>query len=369
MSSQNKPRIYYLCPDHSKASGGIKQIYRHVDILNKHGFNAYVLHATKNFKCTWFENCTPVVYNPKIFKPILATEKTNVISLLKKRFIWFKEGFLRTCIFAGKKGTSVSTYAQLNKNDYLVVPENCGPHISKVAKGVKKIFFNQNAHYTFRGYKTEMDEHATPYVNSEVIATMVVSSHNLAYLKSIFPQHKVTRVYNSINPNIFCFASNKKKQIAYMPRKLSEEANQIINSLKFKGCIEGFKIIDIQNKSERETAEILKDSLIFLSFSYREGCPLPPMEAMACGCIVVGYDGWGAKEYLKNDFCYPISNGDEITFIDTMANVLGEHAKDPEVILKRGQKASEYILCEYSTKKETESVLKFWEHIFREHNI
>ena len=52
--------IYYMCPDLKRAFGGVRMIYRHVDILNEAGFSACVLHMHAPFNCTWFDHDTPV---------------------------------------------------------------------------------------------------------------------------------------------------------------------------------------------------------------------------------------------------------------------------------------------------------------------
>jgi len=64
-------RLLFVCPDIQKPSGGIKQIYRQVDVLNKNGFEAYILHDNPGFKCNWFANKTPVLYNPSLFKDLV----------------------------------------------------------------------------------------------------------------------------------------------------------------------------------------------------------------------------------------------------------------------------------------------------------
>ena len=38
-----KPKIYFICPNNKLISGGVKQIYRQVEVLNNHGIDAYVL--------------------------------------------------------------------------------------------------------------------------------------------------------------------------------------------------------------------------------------------------------------------------------------------------------------------------------------
>ncbi|MGO7983675.1 hypothetical protein ACC691_38170, partial [Rhizobium johnstonii] len=53
--------MYYLAPHGRSASGGVRTIYRHVDLLNESGISASVLHEPDHFRATWFENNTRVV--------------------------------------------------------------------------------------------------------------------------------------------------------------------------------------------------------------------------------------------------------------------------------------------------------------------
>ena len=41
------PIIYFFCPDLPHPLGGIKQTYRHVDVLNANGFDAWIVYRTK----------------------------------------------------------------------------------------------------------------------------------------------------------------------------------------------------------------------------------------------------------------------------------------------------------------------------------
>ena len=55
------PTVYYLTPDDNTPRGGVRVMYRHVDLLNANGINAKVLHTRAGFRCTWFANTSTVV--------------------------------------------------------------------------------------------------------------------------------------------------------------------------------------------------------------------------------------------------------------------------------------------------------------------
>ena len=97
-------------------------------------------------------------------------------------------------------------------------------------------------------------------------------------------------------------------------RKHADEAVQVLNILRCRRALEGWDLVAIDGLPEHEVAKRLAECAIFLSFGYPEGCPLPPLEAMASGCVVVGYHGWGGREYFKPTFSDPIEAGDIIGF-------------------------------------------------------
>ena len=148
-----------------------------------------------------------------------------------------------------------------------------------------------------------------------------------------------------------------------MTRKNPQDVMQVINILKFRGMLDDFDIVPIENKSEAEVAQIMRDSLIFLSFSYAEGFSLPAAEAMACGSIVIGYHGMGGKEFFDPAFSYPIQNADIIAFAQAVEEVIKEYNNNPHIFEKKGQQASEYILKTYTTEKEKEDIRTFWNEI------
>jgi glycosyltransferase involved in cell wall biosynthesis len=315
-----EPNIYILCPDYSVPVGGVKMLYRHVDILNNHGFSAFIVHNQNNFRCTWFDNNTRVAYGRDI---------------------------------------------QLQQSDYLVIPEIYGSDISRIEKGIRKVIFNQNSYLTFKDYSLKKENLMTPFLDRDTVAVIVVSEDNKNYLNYVFPDLNFLRIHYSINPILFSYQSNKKKQICFMPRKNFTDALQVINILKFRNALGDFEIVPIHDKSEKEVAEILRESLIFLSFGYPEGCPLPPAEAMACGCLVIGYHGGGGKEYFRSDFSFPIEVGDIIGFANTVERVINDYEENPELISKKAEIAATFIKNNYAPAIETRDIIECWNKIIK----
>lgn len=90
-------------------------------------------------------------------------------------------------------------------------------------------------------------------------------------------------------------------RIAFMPRKNKALAKQIRET--FEALDEGLAArctwLEIAGMSAREVAGALGSAHVFLATGFPEGCPLPPLEAMACGCLVTGYMGFGGSDYMR----------------------------------------------------------------------
>ena len=115
--------------------------------------------------------------------------------------------------------------------------------------------------------------------------------------------------------------------------------------------------------SEQDVAKILKDTTIFLSFNHQDGFGLPPAEAMACGCIVIGYTGQGGEEYFNETFCYPIQDRNVHEFAKTLEQVINDYKSDPKPLIEKGRKASEFILTEYALEIEKNDIVQVWNDI------
>lgn len=356
----SNPRIFFVTPDINSPTGGIKQLYRQVDVLNRNGFDAYILHQKADFKCTWFDNNTKIAYHKEIY--------SDLENLIKESVTKDYSNLLKFKIAASKKIKKFLSFKKtinisINKKDIFVFAEVYGPEICKLLKENKKVIYNQGAYQTFFHYNLNLNNNVTPYTNSELIATIVNSEDARNYISYVFPKMKVERVRYGIDSKNFYFSDKKKKKIVFMPRRLRVDLVQVINILKFRGILNDWELVEIHNMNEQEVANNLRDCAIFLSFSINEGFGMPPAEAMACGCLVVGYSGKGGKEFFKEDFCYPIEDRDVISFAEKFEEVILSYNKNPKPFIEMGKKASEFILSEYSMEMEEKTIVECWNNI------
>ncbi len=352
--------IYFICPDLNTPAGGIKQLYRQVDVLNKYGFKASVVHGHKHFKVNWFKNQTPVVWHPLVSK----LEKNSGRNLRKKIKALVKNTF-KTELDYDKSIHNKKLI--LNNDDIIVFPEFYGKAINTVFQDQKTVVYNQNCYYSFRGYgvPNQNNSNGSIYKQERLQGVIVASANAVTYVKNFLLDKPVYRVKYGIDKLVFSFQAHKKKQIAFMPRKLREDAEQILNILNIRGVLAGWDIVSIQGMHEEEVAEVLKESAIFLSFNHREGFGMPPAEAMACGCIVVGYAGQGGEEYFLPEITYKISERKITEFTKILEQVMSDFENNPKKLGKMGLEASKFIEKEYNMKSEEESIIDVWQALLK----
>jgi hypothetical protein len=275
-------RVLMMTPDLNDPIGGIKVHYQMVDALNRAGVEAMVVHREPGFRCTWFDNSTRIV---------------SVESL------------------------------RATRNDVVVVPEEWTAYIPDLPVEIRKVVFNQNAYSTF-SWGADAALVRDVLNRPDVERVVVVSEDNASYVRYAFPSIDVRRVRGTIDQSVFNSPPDvrKRKQLAYMPRRRERESSDVLSLLRSRDALGDWRIVPIDNVPEARVAATLQQSAIFLCFSLREGLGLPPAEAMACGCVVIGFHGFGGRDFGENAIWVP--EGDVVEFARAVESALATWESD-----------------------------------------
>lgn len=95
-------------------------------------------------------------------------------------------------------------------------------------------------------------------------------------------------------------------RVAWMPRKnraLARQIREMVDARRAALRQSPLEWVEIHKVVQDEVAKILRGCDIFLCTGFPEGCALPPLEAMACGCVGVGFSGFGCWDYMRLTGC------------------------------------------------------------------
>ncbi len=309
-------RILYISYDSLEPSGGVKVLYSHVSHLAKNGYPAFIVHNQPDFKLPWLDCDVPILYT-----------RNNL---------------------------------QISPNDIVVIPEDhkTALNIFKEIQ-VRKYVFCQNHYYVFKGLQSS-DSWQDYGVSTVFCCSEIISR----FIQNVFGYAEVPVVHNAIDLDLFK-PREKKLQIAYMPRKRPGELDFIRNL--FNRLYKQYKQIPwicIDKVNEAKVAEIMSESAVFLSTSIYEGLGLPPLEAMACGCAVVGFHGGGGLEYASSENGYWCEEGDVIECAKTLGNVVSLINNDDEEINKVKEHALKKT-AEYTFDRQERELLNFWSKVYK----
>lgn len=350
--------MFFWQPDIPLPTGGLKQAYRHVEILDQAGVEARVLHTKRGFVCDWFEHQAPIAYLGEALPRSAMRQVGKVVPRMTPPLdLNLFEG--RTIHLPDASGRSRKH--TLSADDVLVMPEYPGAELADAKIELPTVILNQNVHGTFRGYGFGERSGSTIYTEPNVLAAIVVSEHNKRYLEYAFEGLVVHRVVNGVNAALFHpNDSPRLRRIAYMPRRMPHHLEQVINILSERGALEGWELAPIAGLSEEGVADVLRHSKIFLSACEEEGFGLPPVEAGMAGCLVVGYTGAAADEYAEHGMYERVDQDDVLGFAQAVERTMKWVDSDADAAIAKARASSEYLSERYSLEREAESVLAAW---------
>jgi len=307
----HKTRILYLSHDSIVPSGGVKAIYHHVSHLVQNAYPAFVVHNKAGFSLSWMKCKVPTLY--------------------------IEEDF------------------QVFPNDIIVIPEDYSAALDAFRNiQVRKYVFCQNHFYIFKGLQKERR-----WEDFGICGVFCSSEIIREFVRFVFGYNEVPVVHYAIPSEPFK-PRQKRLQVAYMPRKRAPEID-FIKKL-FNSLYPQYKEIPwicIDKVEEAKAAQILGESAVFLSTSLYEGFGLPPVEAMACGCIVVGFHGYGGLEYVSQENGFWCEEGNIIECAITLGRVVSIFADDHQRIDRIRQRALK-TAAKYTPDRQEKDLIEFW---------
>jgi glycosyltransferase involved in cell wall biosynthesis len=312
--------LYYFCPESSYQSAGVRILYRHVEVLVRHGINAAILHVEPPFKAP----DTPDV-------PI------------------------RHC----------NVPHTLNTDDLFVIPEPCTDFMQAVNSGPNRRFvIALNWDYIFNPLKRNSDWKSlgiervlthSPFIADLVIWSMGLPSHVFQW---------------GIHPKLYFPQSPKKLEVAFIDRKQTRaDALKKILASRNPRFATDITWTALRDLTEIEYAAVIRRASIFLNLSPAEGLPCSLLEAMRCRTLVAGYNSVGGQDELiptgPNQNAILVENLDYPTLArhlePILLNLLKGDSTDYVSIIDNAFNTS----LQYDWDAEEASILSLWQELLK----
>lgn len=317
--------VYFYESSGATPRGGVKQSYRHVEILCRNGIDAAIVHRQPRYRASWFASTAPVID--------LAA---------------FRERFR-----AGE--------------DIVVTHEGLGPQIFQFPP--PRVIFNQNVYYGFSAI--DEDSAQSPYDDATVIC---VSDHNAELLRFAYPRARVLRVQIGVDATRFRARSLRAKKLRVVyPASKGESINaalrEVVSSRARAGTngLGELEWVALQGKTEEQVAQLLEESLFFLFASVEEGYALLPIEAMLAGCILLTHGNGPQREYVPAPFLH--TPHDVLGMANTIEMILARAPVSLDEWQPICDAAREHVTELCSLAREEASVLDVWRQILAKSHV
>lgn len=278
-------RILYFCPDFPQPSGGIKTLYRHVQRLGEIGFDAWIVHQKHPFRAAWHGLDAPTLWLSQ--RPELTRQDVLVIPEVMHQVM------RQTARFAGERIVIALSWSPT----YWNLPQGS----SWRSFGISRVITKSPL---IRDYlRWSMD------IEAELVRENV--SRSEYFFEAAAKRPKV------------CFLTRKERSASWLQQALCAKGSPFTE----------FAWMPLRELNEFDYARQLREASVYVTTNMQEGMNTSVLEAMACGCLVVGYSGIGGGVYMQPEGpgqnCLLVENGDLPALGRLLESTLVQLAGDP----------------------------------------
>jgi len=277
-------RICYFCPDFSLPSGGTKCLYRHVFQLNRLGCDAYIVHSKRGFKITWHGYDVPVLWLDD----------------------WVMFGPQDICVFP-----EGMTQMMKQSRDF---------NLCRVVVALSWSYIYE---------RLPAGEDWSDYGIANVITPSRTTKEFVEWSMNI----PTVLISDYVDGARFAYRPDRKiRKISYMSRKSGDFLAEILR--KKGGPPARYHWMRLLDLNEDQYASELVESRVYVASGSREGANISVLEAMSAGCVVVGFSGIGARDYMiaqgAAQNCVLVENGDLLALGRAVEGVVGHLERDAD---------------------------------------
>ena len=301
---KNEFNIHFYCPAMNQPSGGIGVLLRVAAAYKKQGFNVKV----------WYEPSMNREASMQASQQ--AKKEVEVFDIFNPNWVDFDiSGIEFFPLKESKDGKIICTDGkvkqtfslQLATEDFMFIPEGF-PNVMErtINAPCKRIILAQSWLYVLAGMKN-----GQMWQNFGINDVVSVSDCISQYIGAIMPGIQIKSLKQGINRDIFYKPeklSDKMPLIGYQRGRGPESEMKMHTIIKMfyaaNPHMRWFRFMEMSGMSRNEFAERLRDCAFVLYTDDIAGFGTLPLEAMACGTHVIGFDAPGGREYAtdKNGF-------------------------------------------------------------------
>ena len=334
--------IYFALPENQTPTGGVNVAFVFTEILEAHGNAASVHFETRDYVYEFTDCNVRSTYSPNTaglsqgIRDRLRSPRT--IQQLREKM----------------QAPGINRYAVPRPEDLIVIPEYIYHVWLRRFPNLPHVILAQDVYSSITGV---FDPIANGLPVPDTLRGIISTSRASAETVDTFFAGRHWTVPLFLEAADFRFHARKKKQIAILPRKRRHEVASLMALIRHDPRFAGYEIVVIEKVTPAALLQMMADALIFLSFSKREGFGLPPAEAMAMGCLTIGYTGIGGREYFDPDYAFPVPDDDIVALFRTLVDVVQEYDRDPTRLDAMRAAASQAILSTYTKDRTTAALL------------
>lgn len=233
-------------------------------------------------------------------------------------WLWLPEPGNRTTWIDQDLPVLFGAATAIGADDLLVLPETPTVQGRDPAPGARKVIFNQNHFYTFAAGVPGDDFPGwapTPGV-------WAVTEESRDVLAAVLPGLPVTAVPNPVDGELFSPRPTDRVRVSWFPRKRPREASLLKRLLANDPRLGAVDLVELVDAPRATVAATLGTSAVFVALGHSESFGLPVAEALASGCLVVGYDGGGGHELFEAPGAWRVPEQRPLLVRDRVADLI-----------------------------------------------